>query len=214
VPRTIKGKSSQLPNFSGRLPLLKTLEELWSLFNKWGLSIKDYVLVDEFAYVLQDYDVKATEVETGHIDVYVNSSILPWKDKGERSIIPPKDSIYMDNWITFMQETGYSLDMLRAIPEILRIPTVDLTLPNGKKIRLMRAFEMTEAFIQQTLMYYSLEDVDKEKIIEWMNKLEIIKSVAEKKNDEKLAEFCDTKLAEVRIKWQEAIPEIGSNIFS
>jgi len=204
----MKGKSPQLPSSSERLPLQKALEKLSSSFNKWGLATKDYVLVDEFAYVLQGYEVKANEVESGHIDVYVNPDVLPWKDKGERSIIPPKDSIYMNGWVDFMQETGYSLDMLRATPAIFQIPTVNFTLPNGSEIKLMRAFEMTEAFVQQTLMHYSLEDVGKEKIIEWINKLKIIKSAAEKKNDKKLAEFCSIKLTETKIKWQGIVPEI------
>ena len=188
-----------------RLPVNTALEELVSLLSKWGLGPEDYMLVDEFAYVLQKYDVKATEVESGHLDVYVNPQKLPWKDKKERSIIPPLKGGYMDKWTDFMQETGYSLDMLKAKPKILQIPTVEHRLPNGKSIRLMRVFEMTKAFVQQTLMHYSLEEVGEDKIREWIDKLGIIKEAAEKKKDNKLSELCTRKLIESKKKWRDVL---------
>lgn len=194
-----------MPRTLERISLTEALQEIYNLFNRWGLSTKDYVLVDEFAYLLQEYDVKATEVESGHLDVYVNPVPLPWKVKEERSVIPPKDSIYMDDWLTFMQKTGYSLDMLRAKPEILKIPSVSYAVLNGNSIQIMRAYEMTEAFVQQTLMHYSLEEVGKEKILEWMDKLEMIRKVAEKKKDSRLARLCKDRLAESRGKWESLL---------
>jgi hypothetical protein len=201
----MKGRSPQMPKTPERVSLVEALQEIYNLFNKWGLSTKDYVLVDEFAYFLQGYDVKATEVESGHLDVYVNPAPLPWKAKEERNIIPPKDSTCMDDWIGFMQKTGYSLDMLRAKPEILKIPSVNHVLPNGDSIQVMRVYEMTEAFVQQTIMHYSLVDVGKEKILEWMNKLEMIGEVAGKRQDSKLAKLCKDKLAESRCKWKNIL---------
>lgn len=187
-----------------RIHINTALEKLIPLLEKgWGLNSKDYVLVDEFSYVLQGYDVKATEIESGHLDLYVNPLKLPWEDRTERSIVPPTKGGYMDEWSNFMQETGYSLDMLRAKPEILQIPTIDYKLPNGTQIRLMRVFEMTEAFVEQTLMHYSIEDVGEDKIKEWLNKLEIIKEAAEKKKDTKLSKFCELKLVKSRNKWKD-----------
>ena len=202
MPREMKGRSPQMPKTSERVSLVEALEEIYNLFNKWGLSTKDYILVDEFAYVLQGYDVKGTEVESGHLDVYVNPEPLPWEVKKERSVIPPRDSIYMNDWINFMQRTGYSLDMLRAKPEIFKVPSVNHTLPNGNFIQMMRAYEMTEAFVQQTVMHYSLEEVGKEKIVEWVDKLEIIRKAAEKKKDSKLAKLCEDRLVESRKRWE------------
>lgn len=188
-----------------RLHINTALEKLVFLFGKWGLDNKDYVLVDEFAYVLQGYDVKATEVKSGHLDVYVNPLKLPWEDKKERSIIPPIKGGYMDEWADFMKETGYNLDMLRAKPEILQIPTTEHSLSNEKKFRLMLVFEMTKAFVQQTIMHYSLNDVGEDKIREWVDKLGIIKEAAEKNKDKRLSEFCELKLAESKKKWKDIL---------
>ncbi|MDP3994789.1 MAG: hypothetical protein Q8P91_03080 [bacterium] len=195
------------PEQKNRLPLTETLEKLDALFKSWGLSNKDFVLVDEFAYVLQGYEISGPEVESGHIDVYTNPDSLPWLVKKERSIIPPKDSEFMNDWTMFMQETGYGLDMLRADPEIFNIHTIDFRLPNGKFIELMRAFEMTNAFVRQTLMHYSLEDVGKEKISEWLSKLDLIRKAAIKKGDTKLAGFCVEKIKECGEKWNNEIKD-------
>lgn len=187
-----------------RVNLNEALEELYSLLvMNWTLATNNFVIVDEYAYVLQGYDVQGPEVETGHIDVYVDPSRFPWPDKGERSIIPPKDSSYMDQWENFMEETGYGLDLLRASPEILVVPVVEHVLPSGNMVRLMRAFEMTNLFVQQTIMRYSLEDVGEEKVREWMGKLSLIRDAAIKRADEKLVELCKIKLEESRIKWKQ-----------
>jgi len=115
----------------------------------------------------------------------------------------------MDDWINFMQKTGYSLDMLRAGPQILAIPSVVYPLPSGGYIRLMRAYEMTEAFIKFTLMHYSLSDVGKEKIKEWLAKLELIQKAAEKKKDKKTARLCQDKLVECQKRWQEVLSVVN-----
>jgi len=190
---------------NSRLPINRTLDKLLSLLEKWDVGEKNCVLVDEFAYVLQGYDVRGPEVKSGHLDLYVNPKVLPWKDKGERSIIPPKDSSYMDDWADFMQETKHGLDMLRAEPEILQIPTVNYKLPSGKTIRLMRAFEMTKAFVKQTIMHYSLEDVGEDKIREWIDKLELIKEAARKKENTRLVEYCQVQLIKAKDKWKEIL---------
>jgi len=181
------------------------LEKLYSLFSGWGLRSEDFVLVDEFAYLLQGYEVVATEVANKHLDVYVNPQQLSWKDKGERSIIPPRDSREMDDWIDFMQETGYSLDILRAKGGILQIPSVDYPLPSGSSIRLMKVYEMTETFVEQTLMHYSLSDVGEEKIKEWLAKLNLIQKAAKKKNDEKTAKLCGDKLVLCQERWRAVL---------
>lgn len=172
-----------------KIPIDVALEKLYSLLMmSWGLAGNNFVVVDEYAYMLQGYDVRGPEVKTGHLDVYVDPRSVPWLDKGERSIIPPKDGSYMDQWENFMEETGYGLDLLRASPEILVVPVVKHVLPSGNKIRLMRAFEMTNLFVQQTIMRYSLEDVGEEKVREWMSKL---------------VGLCKIKLEESRIKWKQ-----------
>jgi len=101
--------------------------------------------------------------------------------------------------------TGYGLDMLRAKPEFLTNPTVKLSLPNGNIINLMRAYEMTKLFVEQTIMHYSLEDVGQDKIREWINKLVLIKNASLKKGDDILAGFCEDKLAESRKKWSRIL---------
>jgi hypothetical protein len=205
VPREKKGISPQIEKSPERIPLEDALDKLVGLFADWNLNKEDYVLVDEFAYLLQGYEVRGTEVESGHLDVYVNPKKLPWKDKKERSIIPPKDSSEIVSWASYMEKTGYGLDMLRAKGNILQTPTLDYVLPSGKSIRLMKAYEMTEAFVEQTLMYYSLKDVGEEKIREWITKLKLIQKAAEKKNDSKTVKFCKDKLIECQEKWRDVL---------
>lgn len=201
-----KGRSPQFPPNRERLSVDVTLDQLHKLFtSKWKIMETAYVLVDELAYVLQGYHVQGPEMKNGHIDVYVDPTFVPWPDKRERSIIPPKDSKYMEEWIDFMRKTGYGLDILRANPEFLELPVVQYTLLDGGNIHLMRAYEMTILFVEQTIMHYSLDDVGVDKIKEWLNKLVLIKDAAVKKGDQKLITLCVNKIEESQKKWKKLL---------
>lgn len=187
-----------------RVGIDKALQELGALMSDWGLNNDQYVLVDEFAYVLQGYEAIGTEVKTGHLDVYVNPNLLPWKDKNKRSIIPSKESKHMKDWIKFMDKTGYALDILKASRETFDIPTVEYEFAKNRKIKLMRAYEMTNAFVEQTLLHYSLEDVGEEKISEWLEKLGLIEKAAVKKKYYRIAKLCRVKHKEALTRWKFA----------
>lgn len=140
-------------------------------------------------------------MKTRHLDTYVDGNKLPWTPKAERSTIPPVNSQYMNQYSKFMQKTGFGLDILVAVPEVLEEKSVNYQLPDRRKVRLMEARAMTRQFFKQTLMHYSLEDVGPEKIKEWIDKLALIGKVAFSKNDKQLARECQEMLAEARKKW-------------
>lgn len=206
MPREKKGRSPQFASSGERLSIRAALSKLNSLLTRaWKVPQDQFVMVDELAYNLQGYQVNGPEMESGHIDIYVNPASIPWPDKGERSIIPPKNSVQMDEWTDFMITTGYGLDMLRAKPEFFKIPTVSFKTGDGGTISLMRAFEMTNLFIEQTIMHYSLEDVGKDKMKEWISKLSLIEKAALNRGDPKLAKFCQEKLQLSKSKWKDIL---------
>lgn len=183
----------------------QALRKMLELFDSWGLKTKDWVLVDEFAYRLQGYDVAGPEVKQRHIDVYVNPQACPWPEKKERSIIPPLSGGYFDQWNGYMEQTGYGLDMLRADPAFLNFPKVEYTLTDGRSVQLMRSKEMTKLFVEQTIMKYNLTEVDGKKMMEWINKLKLIRQAALLKGDVDLADFCEEKFKESRSKWHNLV---------
>ncbi len=205
MPREMKGRSPQFQLSKERVSIESALNKLHTLFHGWGLATNDYVLVDEFAFVLQGYDVYGTEIEEGHLDVLVNPLSLPWKHSKERSAIPPKFSKWLDEYSSYMSETKYGLDILARKPDFLKLPTEAYSLPSGNIIRLMKPYEMTGLWIDQTLMRYSLEDVGIDKIRQWFNKLGLIKEAAIKKDDKKLEELCYGKITELKERWKEVI---------
>lgn len=188
------------------MPIERALEALWELLTEnWGIPENRYVLVDEMAYVLQGYRIEGPEVASGHLDVYIDPTSVPWPDKGERSLIPPKDSPHMNQWASFMEATGCGLDLLRAKAEFLETPTVEYRLDRGRKIYLMKAYEMTRLFVEQTILHYSLEDVGKDKMKEWIDKLGLIKNAAKAKGDDKLLRLCDDMISRSHQKWRGLI---------
>jgi hypothetical protein len=185
--------------------LNSVLPKVVLLMENWGIESKDYILVDEFAYIINGYNVTASEVASNHLDLYINAKSVPWEDKGERSVIPPVNSTYFGQYENFMKKTGFGLDLLSAEEGILQIPSINYHLSNKKFIKVMKAFEMTEAFVKQTIMHYSLEDVGKEKIVEWISKLGVIGNAAERKGDKKLVSFCNRKITESNERWEGII---------
>ncbi len=192
---------------SGSVPEREEIEHalvsLGEVFGRWGLRATDWIVVDEIAYVLQGYEVIAREMETRHLDVYVDVTKLPWEPSKERSIIPPSDSEYFNEYCRFMKTTGFGLDMLATSPgdTILQQPVVNYVLPNKKSVRLMEAVAMTKQFWQKTLMHYSLEDVGIDKVEEWLAKLRLIQEVAQRKGKSAMAEDCQEMLKQARKRW-------------
>lgn len=206
MPRERKGKSPQFHASPERATLTTTLKALHILLvDKWKLQPKDFVLVDEFAYVLQGYNVRSTEVKSGHLDVYVKPEALPWKASNERSLIPPRGSEYLSQYSDFMEINGYGLDLLSGKPEIFKTPTVNYTLSGDRTLKLMRVQEMTDQFAQQTIMHYSLEDVGAEKIHQWYNKLLLIREVAEQKHDQNLMSICNRWIKQSQARWKDVL---------
>ena len=202
----MRGKS--IPKRGEIEEALVCLEELFSC---WKLTTSGWVVVDEIAYVLQDYEVVAREMKTRHLDVYVDTTKLPWEPSKERSIIPPADSKYFDDYSDFMEKTGFGLDMLATTPKdtIFQQPVVNYPLPNGKTVRLMEAVAMTKQFWQKTLMHYSLRDVGIDKVKEWLAKLELIQEVAQNKGRKKMARDCQRMLTQARKRWDEDLSNEG-----
>ncbi len=196
---------------SGSVPKRKEIEQalisLGEMFGRWGLEAADWIIVDEMAYVLQGYEVIAREMETRHLDVYVDVTKLPWEPSKERSIIPPSDSEYFNEYCRFMKTTGFGLDMLATTPgdTILQQPVVNYVLPNNKPVRLMEAVAMTKQFWQKTLMHYSFEDVGIDKVEEWLAKLRLIQEVAQRKGKGAMAEDCQEMLGKARERWAQVL---------
>ena len=193
----------------GKIEIEQALVDLQEMFNKWGLTSDDYVLVDEIAYVLQGYEVIGEEMKTRHLDTYININKLPWQTSKERSIIPPADSNFFEDYCMFMETTGFGLDMLATASDdsIFQQPMINYELPNNKTIRLMEASAMTRQFWQKTLMHYSLEDVGSDKVKEWLAKLELIGGVALKKGETQLTTDCQEMLGEARERWKKVLGE-------
>lgn len=183
------------------MQIKKVLVKLNTLLQSWDLKTRDYVLVDEFAYFLQGYNLNGPEIKGKHLDLYVNPNSLPWQSKKERSIIPPIGSKYMRDYEKFMQSTGYSLDLLVANNEILKAKQIVYRLSDRTSFPIMEARSMTTQFVKRTLLHYSLEDVDKEKILEWLNKLEKIGDIVEGKGDRTFDKTVKSLLQKCRARW-------------
>ncbi len=173
--------------------LESVLEKLEKMFNSWNLTINDWVLVDEFAYNLQGYDVIGEEVKTKHIDVLVNKNKWPFKTKESMRTMFWKDEKSYNQYKEFMRETGYKLDILFCdVDDEQEVKTNFIlhTLPNSRKIRIKKALEMTSGMYKYTLGRYSEKDVGEKKIKEWKEKYKIILRAAMEKNNTELVKVC------------------------
>jgi len=172
------------------------LEKVYKLYVGWGLIRDNWVLVDEYAFLLQGYDVKANEVRTRHIDTLIEKESWPWHVYNGFRGIPPIDSKAWREYEEFRKETGHELDFLIGDEEMVRRPRTIYKLPNGKEIWVMKPLEMVKLLYQYALKRLSKIDVGKEKLNEWWEKVKIIKIAAIKKGDEILAEYCRNILKE------------------
>ena len=175
------------------------------IFRRWGPTNQDWVVVDEIAYFLQGYEVMGKEMQTRHLDIYVDTEKLPWHPSVERSIIPPPNSRFFEKYTEFMKDSGFGLDMLKKAPGIFEQPVVLYKLKNGNEVQLMEVGAMTRQFWEKTLMHYSLEDVGEEKVREWLDKLKLIRTAAIKRENRILADDCSRMIVEAQKRWSHIL---------
>ena len=174
------------------MKLERVLEKLVVLLGKWGLKRDNWCLVGEWALVLQGYNLEGRK---GIIDIYVNRVSLPWKVKKERQVIPPRDSRYFNEWVSFTEQTKFGLDMI-PIPEdptdprtavSIRKNSLVYQLPNESELRVNTP--LAEVKVHQWLFQqYTAEDVGEENIERWWGYIRDIAKVARGKRDEKVIE--------------------------
>lgn len=181
------------------------LVRLNKLLRDWGLNEEDYILVDEFAYLLQGYNIEGPEIKNKHLDLYVFPDSLPWKVSPERSTIPRSNTAYSQQYEKFMKDTGFALDLLVADALIFDSDKINYKLPNNETFPLMELVDMTEQFGYRTILHYSLEDVGEDKIKEWYRKLKKIQSLAREKGNKKLKDVVDDLVLKALVKWQEVL---------
>lgn len=176
----------------------KALKELAKLFEKWDLSLDNWCVIGEWAFILQGWNIPERK---NILDVYVDRDKLPWPVKRERQAVPPKNSTELEDWIDFTEKTGFGLDIV-PIPESPTDPrsrtsikrgSVVYQLPDGNKLRVNTP--LAEVEIHRWLFkQYTAEDVGEENIKRWWEYIENIKQTAMKKEDKKVLEACDKLL--------------------
>jgi phosphohistidine swiveling domain-containing protein len=177
--------------------LKRALEKLKELFGKWGLSEDDWVLIADYAFRLQGYNVKVRE---GHLNVMINEEKLPWKVSLKTktiSIFPPKNSKEAKQYEEWMKTTKFDTDLIpvssKEMKEILR-NSILYTLPNGEKIRVMKPLAMLKK-MEEHLKHCTEEEAGKEKGAYLLEHVEDCRRAAIEKGDEKLTKECERILA-------------------
>ncbi len=179
------------------------LEHLVSLYEGWGLNPQtDWVLMDEFAMLLQGYNVKGLELATRHLDTFVNTAKLPWTPRDavrSRMTIPPRESPQLQQYSQFMTTTRFGLKIHQAGEEVSEFPCDSHILPSGKAIRLWKPLPFLESFYPDTLLRFTAAEVGPTKIQEWEAKLQLIKEAAVEASDQALAELAEAYIQD----WEE-----------
>jgi hypothetical protein len=172
-----------------KINIKRALETVLNLYDEWGLSVKDWVLVNDWAYEFQDYKLKIGRLKA--IDTIVNKNRWPWKTQGKARVIPPKDSKALKQIFNFVEKSGYWLDILLVSPKVIKGSSlINYKLPSGNRIQIMEVCDMTKAWYQNTLQKQTERDVGKEEIEFWKKKLKIIKQVAKNKHNLRLVQLC------------------------
>lgn len=172
------------------MKILKVLEKLERLLSGWGLSTDDWSLLGEWAMVLQDYKVTP---RPGVVDICALKDRLPWKVKEDTQTIPPRDSPYFSQWISFTERTGFGVDIFplprRPFSRSKVKDSVLFRLPNGKKIRLNTPSSEVKAHTTM-LKKPVLDHVKGEKVQRWQRFIEEMRAEAVKKGERELLEAC------------------------
>ncbi len=185
----------EAPKIPERIEIDTALESLVSLYDGWGLDPQtDWLLMDEFAMLLQGYKVEGSELAIRELDTFVDLKKLPWKPKvaiDGRMTIPPPETEQMQEYLQFGNTTGFGLKIHLAREGYLESPCDSYILPSGKEIRLWKPIYFLEKFYEDTLLRWTTEDVGAYKIREWEAKLHLIKEAALEANDQPLTQLAD-----------------------
>jgi len=186
----------EVPIIPERSEIDAALESLVSLYDGWGLDPKKgWFLMDEVCMLLQGYKVKGLELAARGLDTFVDLKKLPWKPEvaiDGRVTNPRPETKQMEEYLQFINTTGFGLKIHLAREGYLESPCDSYTLPSGKKIRLWKPIYFLEKFYEDTLLRWTAEDVGPSKIEEWEVKLHLIKEAALEVDDQLLAQLAET----------------------
>jgi phosphoenolpyruvate synthase/pyruvate phosphate dikinase len=90
------------------MKLDKVLTDLEELLSSWGIDVKDWILVSQYAYKLLGYDVKFRK---GHFNILVRSRKIPWKVKEGIEVCPPRNSGFWEDFNDFIKKTKFDFDI-------------------------------------------------------------------------------------------------------
>lgn len=142
------------------------LEELTKLFNSWGTTISDWILILHYAEILQGYEIEKT-LRAGHFNIFVNYQKLPWQIPDELiniEAIVPQNSTYYENFTEFQIKTGFEFDMIPLKAENFlhwKEKTIEYPLPEGSEVTLL-TIQGSLDYINETLLNW--RDLSENKI--------------------------------------------------
>ncbi len=186
----------EVPIIPEKAEIDTALEGLVNLYDRWELNPKtDWVLVDEFAMLLQGYKIYGEELSERHLDTFVSLRKLPWIPQdpiATRQTVPPAYSEHVKEYNHFMKSTGFGLKIHLAEQYFLQLPCNMYSLPSGIEIRLLQPLPFLQEFYKNTLLTFTVEHVGEAKTREWERKLVLIREAALESNDQPLAQLAES----------------------
>lgn len=152
-------------------------EKLYS----WGLGQKDILLVDEAGFGYTGIPIygpelrAATDWGKAHIDIAVRESLYT----GPRGKVEHPLKITLPPTVIQDISTEYGIGVWDLIKgrNFFELPTQTVRL-GDTEVLVPEPVSHVRAFAHDTILYYSLEQVGQDKILEWFDKLNMIRNIS------------------------------------
>jgi len=166
-------------------PLLKKVD---ALLSSWGLSERDWLVVDAPALIIAGFNVNVENFWRTHLNVYLNERKLPWHVMTKEEAIPPPNSAQFRDFLSFPSRWKTALHLVPASKYLSAISSWhSYPLSSGLSVRIAdikATFKIWLIRYKELVEEFNEGERERERIAnDRINKLLDLKQAAEVKND-------------------------------
>jgi|TARA_Y100000034_G_C6764669_1_gene340829 hypothetical protein len=177
---------------------MQILKEIAAMLEKWGITTDDWVLVGDFAYVLNGYNLSSRKVSSKHFDVIIGKSKWPWLREHHletewRKVIPPRGEA-LEEYELLMSEENMSLDLTVVFSNLVNWSHALKTV-GSRKIRVLTSLANVKMFFEEVIQKACKLGFDEHKRNQWNSEFRAIFDAAAVAGDLAVASYCKSKLS-------------------
>ncbi len=170
----------------------KVFPKIAGLLHSWGIEANDWFVVGKLARRLAGFTVPERGL---HVNVAINVKKLPWRVEHVNYVeaIPPKGSEYLKQYLKFITETGWELDLKPMDKKLYESVSKEVTAIGGATIQYAHILDNIR-INELSVSHHSMKQLGPTKARRLLLGLQNLRNAADPEDAPEVIKACDAVL--------------------